>query len=222
MKTNFITASVTSFIFACSCLVNVASASLITIDFESLAIGDFKRGFDNGFYISASSNANATSTTSAAFAAIDGIVNSDFGDKAGTKIVNPGFNTGKAAFADGGLGSIWSFSTNGLFTFERFDIASYYNEGDRFTVTGLLGGLHQASDTYLTTTTKWNGQFSTEEAFHLKGVMVDEIHITMASLSTNNLYGVMDNVVMNKVPEPTSLAIFTLGIMGLAVRRLKQ
>ncbi|AOW76613.1 hypothetical protein A3Q34_06930 [Colwellia sp. PAMC 20917] len=220
MKTKFITASVTSFIFACSCLVNVASASLITIDFESLDIGDFDKGFDNGFYISASSNANATSTTSAAFAAIDGIVNSDFGDEARTKIVNPGFTTGQTAFADGGSKSTWVFSTNGLFTFERFDIASYYNEGDIFTVTGFLDLIPQGIDAYTTTTTKWHDQFSTEEAINLKGVMVDEIRITM--LSTSNLYGVMDNVVMNKVPEPTSLAIFALGIMGLAVRRLKQ
>ncbi|MFT6207903.1 MAG: hypothetical protein ACJA0T_001820 [Colwellia sp.] len=196
MKTKFITASVTSFIFACSCLVNVASASLITIDFESLAIGDFTEGFDNGFYISA--------------------IGED------TKIVNPEFYTGKTAFSDGGsqVPSNWFFSTNGLFTFETFDIASLYNQGDRFIVTGFLGNVLQGIDEYTTTTSKWNGQLSTEEAINLKGIMVDKISISM--LSTNNLYGVMDNVVMNRVPEPTSLAIFALGIMGLAVRRLKQ
>lgn len=197
MKTKFITASVTSFIFACSCLVNVASASLITIDFESFPESDFSQGSENGFNISANGP--------------------------DTKIVDPGFNSGNTAFADGGstlLPSNWFFSTNGLFTFETFDIGSLYNQGDRFIVTGFLGNVLQGIDEYTTTTSKWNGQLSTEEAINLKGIMVDKISISM--LSTSNLYGVMDNVVMNRVPEPTSLAIFALGIMGLAVRRLKK
>ncbi|MBA6335801.1 MULTISPECIES: PEP-CTERM sorting domain-containing protein [unclassified Colwellia] len=197
MKTKFITASVTSFIFACSCLVNVASASLITIDFESFPESDFSQGSENGFNISANGP--------------------------DTKIVDPGFNSGNTAFSDGGstlLPSNWFFSTNGLFTFEKLDIGSFYNQGDYVIVTGWLGNVLQAEDNYKTTTSQWNGQLSTKEAINLKGIMVDKISISM--LSTSNLYGVMDNVVMNKVPEPTSLAIFALGIMGLAVRRLKQ
>ncbi|MBA6363064.1 hypothetical protein H4J42_04860, partial [Colwellia sp. BRX8-8] len=73
MKTKFITASVTSFIFACSCLVNVASASLITIDFESFPESDFSQGSENGFNISANGP--------------------------DTKIVDPGFNSGNTAFS---------------------------------------------------------------------------------------------------------------------------
>lgn len=196
MKTKFITASVISFFFACSCLVNVASASLITIDFESFPERNFSQGSENGFNISA--------------------MGFD------TKIVNPGLNTGNTAFSDGGslVPSTWFFSTNGLFTFEQLDIGSFYNQGDYVIVTGWLGNVFQAEDNYKTTTSKWNGQLSTEEAMNLKGIMVDKISISM--LSTSALFGVMDNVVMNRVPEPTSLAIFALGIIGLAARRLKS
>jgi hypothetical protein len=202
MKTKFITANITALVIACSCLINVASASLITIDFESFPTETFTQGVENGVNISAKGP--------------------------DTKIINPGFNTGNTAFSDGGsflIPSEWTFAfDNGLFTFEKFDIGSFYNPGDRLTVVGWLEGLIVGEDNYQTTTTKWNGQLSTEIATNLENVMVDKIQILM--FSTHQHYGVVDNVVMNKmpsvVPEPSTLAIFALGLMGLAARRFKN
>jgi hypothetical protein len=202
MKTKFITTGIAGLLIVCSSLINVALASLIIIDFENFPTEDFTQGVEDGVNISAKGP--------------------------DTKIINPGFNTGNTAFSDGGsflIPSEWTFSfDDGLFTFEQFDIGSFYNPGDRLTVVGWLDGLIVGEDNYQTTTTKWNGQLSTEIATNLENVMLDKIQILM--FSTDQHYGVVDNVVMNKmpsvVPEPSTLAIFALGIIGLIFRRFKD
>ena len=142
MKTKFITSSIAGLLIAYSSFVNLASASLITIDFESFTPGDFTQGKESGFNI----------TT----------LGQD------TKIIDPGLNTGNTAFSDGGskLPSNWFFSSNSLFTFEQLDIGSFYNQGDYVIVMGWLNNVLQGEDHYKTTTSKWYGQLSTEKAIN--------------------------------------------------------
>jgi hypothetical protein len=200
MKTKFITTCIAGLFIVCSSFVNLASASLIIIDFESLSTGAFTEGEDNGFKITAQGT--------------------------DTKIIDPQLGTGNTAFSDGGsqVPSDWFFSTNSSFIFEQFDMGSFYNKGDHVLVTGWLGSALKGVDKYTTTTSKWNGQLSTEFAKSLQGVEIDKILITM--VSTSQLHGVIDNVVMTKipsvVPEPSTLAIFALGIIGLTSRRFKD
>jgi hypothetical protein len=200
MKTKFITTCIAGLFIVCSSFVNLASASLITIDFESLSTGAFTQGEENGFNITAQGT--------------------------DTKIIDPKLGTGNTAFSDGGsqVPSDWFFSTNSSFIFEQFDMGSFYNQGDHVLVTGWLGSALKGVDKYTTTTSKWNSQLSTEFAKSLEGVEIDKILITM--VSTSQLHGVIDNVVMKKmpsvVPEPSTLAIFALGIIGLTSRRFKD
>jgi hypothetical protein len=177
-----------------------ANAGLITIDFEDFAFGNFSSGTEDGVLISAVGTTPQVATSGV---------------------------SGKAAYSNICCGtsgvsfSLWTFSlenTDLLFTFEKLDIAGSWHFGDGIRIDGYFNGDQIGSDTF-----KTEGlNYKTETADGLQGVKVDQLKITMRNQVG---FPFMDNIILKthtQVPEPTTIAIFALSLMGLASHKFKK
>jgi hypothetical protein len=175
-----------------------AKASLITIDFEDFPLGEFSSGVEDGVVI------NAFGSTPE--------VSIHVGDD------NSAMSQGCCG-AMYGTHSLWEFSllnTDMLFMFEQFDIAGTNLGGDHIVVAGYLNDVIIGTDVYTTESIF----YKTEKANQLNGLLVDEIKITMRNVVN---FPHMDNIILKtQVPEPLTLAIFSLGMIGLVSQRFKK
>ncbi len=173
-------------------------ANLITIDFEGFPFGEFSSGVEDGVLI------NAFGSTPE--------ISIHVGDD------NSAMSQGCCGVLNG-THSLWVFSllnSGMLFTFEQFDIAGTNRGGDHIVIAGFLNDVQIGTDVYTTE----SFIYKTEMASELNGLLVDEIKITMRNIVN---FPHMDNIILKtQVPEPSTLAIFLLGAIGLVSGRLKK
>jgi hypothetical protein len=206
MKFKFLNAALVGLILSSSCLVNVADASLITLGFDEQPIG-------NCAFV-------GTSMTS------QGVQFQKTGNTTGFYACDtyPIANNVSKAMIDANSRSQFDMGMFG----SSFDLLSF-DAGSRITYAeGYSTGIQLTGNFF------GGGTISTDILFN--GLAWDNFNLT----GFNNLTSVswlalgansqsqfaFDNIIINDAPssvaEPTTLAIFALGMIGLASRRFKK
>ena len=152
-----------------------------------------------------------------------------------TPFGNPGHDAEGLQSTGGGVLKIVS-ATGGNFNFNALDFSAFDFSGtgsQALKVEGFLGGSSVGVDQYTLANTKvfdpTYGNWTTEVASILSGKTISEIDITLnasnaaGSISNENV----DNVVLTPVqvaavPEPSTLALLGLAIMGASSIRLRR
>jgi len=196
----FLNIALTSFLFALVNLGNVANAGLI-VDFESevrsfCETGDFDSG---GLNFSNDGNYHCYYTPS---------VPVDFPTALTSSTIGFGFSDVTLSATNGGI-----------FSLDSLDLAfGPFNHGglisDTTEVIGQLAGGGTIS-TVLTVGFGFNSHILNWNNLTA---------VTFSELQNNSQYLAFDNIAYDTaaVPEPSTLAIFALGILGLASRRFKK
>jgi hypothetical protein len=187
-------------ILLASGFINIANASLITIDFEGFNTGSFSNGVEDGVVITTTGDTR--------------LIISD------PRIGSGNFMASAQCCSHSTLYN-FTLQSGEIFSFVQFDLGGYFEGGDDVVVEGFLGGISQGVDSFHTTTSPL-APFAVEGATNLLGVGIDELTIR---LFNGRDFPMMDNIVLNdavQVPEPSTLAIFALGMLGLASRRMKK
>jgi len=205
MKFKYLKAGLASLILSTSCLVNTANAGLIV---------------DNGFDVNASNGNSWTNTTqsyrtwddftlasdvivtSASFL-MQGSESSTYAfdiraDNAGTfgsSIFSLTLSAAEVAFTDVGL------------SFNQYDFA--------------LPSINLSAGTYWASFSSTGYELYGSKVGNFGTTMIQQINSTNYS-RTNNYIPFQLNGTTTDVPEPSTLAIFALGMIGLASRRFKK
>jgi PEP-CTERM motif len=146
---------------------------------------------------------------------------------------NPGKDLEGLSTVGGGVVKIVS-ATGGDFTFNALDFSAFDFSGtgsQTLKVQGFLAGSSVGVDQYtLANTNVFNPEYSnwtTEDSSVLGGKSISELDITLnASVAgSGSLFGEnIDNVVLtpDAVPEPSSLTILAMAVVGASLVRLRQ
>jgi len=135
-----------------------------------------------------------------------------------------GANTG------GGVLQIVSETAGQAFLFVGMDIAHFDSQHNthEIIVAGFLDSLHVATETFITTvdpSSSW-GPYTTvtSTAGQLLDGAIDELRISLPGLSTATefWYTRTDNIQLDSIPEPATLALMGLGLAGIGYRRKQK
>jgi hypothetical protein len=149
-----------------------------------------------------------------------------------TNFGNPAQDAEGLQTAAGGVLKIVS-ADGSDFNFNSLDFAAFAFSGtgsQTLTVEGLLGGLSVGIDQYTLINTKIfdpkYGNWTTEMASVLAGKEISELHITLnanlASISNENIDNVVLTPELAAVPEPASLALLGVAVLGVSCVRLRR
>lgn len=205
MKNNFLKGLVASFALAVSGLAN---AGLITIDFESDSTGGVSNGFSSvdasGVYFSDSVGSNLSL--------------GNYGSQ--------GDGTSLAVSSDLD-GSELIINFDFLISFLSLDFgnddAGYSSPGDLATLTLFNSGVQVGISSVVL-----NRDDIMNQTVSFEGLLFDSARFsyTNSQYSPIGLTEVVDNISFQNaavdVPEPSTLAVFALGLMGLVSRKLKK
>ena len=221
MKHKLLNSYLVSLILAASCSVGVANAGLIVIQGTGLTGTDKIENFDIGALgnnVSTQFTGNGLTFNTISGAGVALTSNANCGNSlqgVTNQYLYAGLN-----FPCSGSSLTDSFSI--LFDNDVSELSwQGFNRagGTGFTVTALLDNV-QVSVIDLNTTNNFENQF-----MMFTGSNFNELRII--ENGTSNLFFAMDNFAWNEatsqdVPEPSTLAIFALGMIGLASRRFKK
>jgi len=84
-------------------------------------------------------------------------------------------------------------------------------------VEGYLGGVLQGTDSLVTSST--NLVHTTLASVNLNGVTIDELRVILDASSASPSWEGTDNIVVTRVPEPTSIVLVAAGLVALHSRR---
>jgi PEP-CTERM motif len=149
-----------------------------------------------------------------------------------TPFGNPGHDAEGLQSAGGGVLKIVS-ATGGNFNFNTLDFAAFASSGigsQTLTVQGFLGASSVGMDQYTLTNTKIfdpkYGNWTTEAASILGGKEISELRITLSaslgSISNENIDNVVLTPALAQVPEPASLALLGVAVVGASCARLRR
>jgi hypothetical protein len=194
MKFKFLSIAVVGFVLSISSLLNTAQAGLITFD-------------------DTSSSLQNSATDVASIAGFDFSSTLDIIDLVGSSW-NYGAHSGEFGLLNnnGGIGYVTA-SDNSDFTFDGLWVQSWGN------VSSLTGTLQGFDDGILV----WSVNTNISNSYQYIGAqagMIDSL-----ALGFGNHFLVDDlalNMQAQSVPEPTTLAIFALGLLGFSARRIKK
>jgi len=109
----------------------------------------------------------------------------------------------------------------GLFTFDQASVHQFNFGVVPVVFEGYLGGVLQASDSIVTVGA--NLVFSTSASTNLSGVAIDELRVILDASSASTSYEGTDNIVLSKLPEPSTMLLVAAGLIGLSTRaRLRK
>ncbi|WP_041342059.1 PEP-CTERM sorting domain-containing protein [Marinobacter similis] len=124
-----------------------------------------------------------------------------------------------------GTGGVLSLARNdvlnGLFTFDGADVAWQFNISDSVIFEGFLSGVSQGIDSFLTSA---DSAYTSYLSNNLSGVFIDTLFVTLNAPTTSQA-SVVDNIVLTEVasvPEPSTIALFGLGLLGFGLARRKK
>jgi len=182
-------------IFVC---LFAGSANATLIDFDAFSAGFFTGGTEDGFIINVDPNSDLDT-------------NSDF--------LGPFSGVNSLHHATGTQSGI-TLSNGGLFTFSSLQAGGYFGGAEALTVIGLFSGGIVGTDIF----SPPNFTYSLFSAVNLAGVTIDTLHIDMgpSHFGPTHIDNIIVDTVSISVPEPSTLAIFALGIMGLTSYRFKK
>jgi hypothetical protein len=200
MKFKFFKAGLASVILSAACLVNVANAGLI--GFESVSDAFWIDGVvEDGF---------AINRTDDGLASLGASYTDSYWNGNGTGRLITWTNNGSTS-------GIEINTLNGdLFSLNSFEFGNGYVRGNSpvtsVTLTGLLSNGSIITDS-----------FSSFGNNNLSNAWVNLTSVKFIANGTSNR-AYWDNIEVNRVsvPEPSTLAIFALGMIGLASRRFKK
>ncbi len=119
--------------------------------------------------------------------------------------------------ADGGtLQLIRVDVVGGLFTFDQASVHQFNFGAVPVAFEGYLGGALQATDSLVTSAS--NLAFTTIGSTNLTGVAIDELRVILDASNATTSYEGVDNIVVSKVPEPSSMLLIAAGLIGLSSR----
>jgi hypothetical protein len=135
---------------------------------------------------------------------------------------NPAPHVEGVANANGGtLRVVRHDVSGGLFTFQGLDVAQENLGSPTIHVFGLLGGVQQGEDDFVTSALV--DTWLTKNSLNLSGVAIDELRIRLdASGTTNAGFEMADNVrltTVNAVPAPPAVVLVGLGAGCVALKR---
>ena len=179
-------------------LVVSSFANATLIDFDGFSSGVFNSGTEDGFTIIV--DAGSTLGTSGLYLGpFDGVNSLHHLDPMQSGV---------------------TLENGGLFTFASLQTGSIFGDAGLMTLTGSLSGGVVGVDTF----SPLNGFYSLLSAVNLAGITIDSLHIDMGTAIAGPVH--IDSIVLEtystSVPEPSTLAIFALGLIGLSSRRFNK
>jgi len=245
MNNKFLKAVITGVVLSASCMVNVASAGVIT------TLGELSRDSSTNVVSDAKGFEWLTLDSNQSWTNYDHLINTRLqsgGDLYGWSIAtanelfpmfkNAGFQS--SAFADNACidnNSSTFCNQGGTATFSFSNTANYQTFYDMFEL-GNNWGTNVSVDFFMTPT--GDGFFANNNSYTYVQVRTDATmlwHTGAAGGSVEGYYNYgshnathhmplafyrVNSATSNVVPEPSTLAIFVLGVMGLATRRFKK
>jgi len=190
-----------------------ANASLIDFEDNAIASGTYTTQGDivsSGFIFDSSSNHTHLANNSNLFSAFNDSTWFGIDNNVGTNVLSMNTQDGS------------------VFSLNSFDIAEFFgipNEVVVNVVGNYFGGGSIALQVTLDQIADGSGVINDFQSVSFDNSWVNLSSVTFsATAGTDDRWFALDNIVVNaaSVPEPSTLAIFALGMMGLVSRRFKK
>ena len=202
MRFKFFQAAFFGIVLSTTFLVNVAHAGLI--NFEGISgSGNSQYTYVNGYTQDLGDGFNLSSPSGATFI-IGSNYNANWGNGVSSGLHGLGFYSGYSVIDNGGS----------IFDALSVNAGSVYDNGTSILIEGYLSG----TLTHSVTTGIYNLYESSNVILNFTGI--DALRFSLLTGGS----ALVDDIITSSidVPEPSTLAIFALGMIGLASRRFKK
>jgi len=203
MKFKFFRSAFVGVVLSATFLVNVANAGLI--NFEGISgSGIYEYTYVNGYTQDLGGGFSLSSPSGATFI-IGSNYNTNWGNAVSSGLHGLGFYSGYSVIDNGGS----------IFDALSVNAGSVYQDNTSILIEGFLSGIL----THSVTTGFYNLYESSNVILNFTGI--DALRFSLLTGSS----ALVDDIITSSsidVPEPSTLAIFALGMIGLASRRFKK